>query len=489
MPPSKTSYTELTHQVVRESREPLPFAEILRRVNTIAPITTKNPKGTIRNAISQSRLIVNTGDGRFGWKYRIINGSVLRLTLSDSDCQRAAIEYPEEVRDALCPAFFANQKYADREPIRLEFPSGPITRLALEHFREARWGTRGSPEFWEWFKSLHAEPGDALIIRVLDGDERLYAVDFQPQTARDEFVIAARNQQIVQAALAHFRRSASGVADWDMSTHLLAIGMYKNPVPPDALKDIWTRDLWEPELAKKPERGGWVYVGRNDSDLMISSLMEQLRGETPFSKKKRTQAPIAETAAPNSIYQLKVTLQDSHPAIWRRIQVADNILLPHLHGVLQLAMGWMNSHLHSFQVGKQTFAEPSPDDYVPVTDYRTVRLNQIAPKVKDRFVYLYDFGDSWEHEIIVEKILPVEKDARYPRCLDGQRACPPEDVGGVWGYADFVKAIRNPRHPEHDEMLEWVGGEFDPEKFDLDGVNGMLKVFQSTLAHHARKKR
>ncbi len=489
MPPPKASYTELTHQVVRESRDPLPFTEIMRRVNAIAPITTKNPKGTIRNAISQSRLIVNTGDGRYGWKYRVINDSVLRLALSESDCQDATIEYTEEVRDALCPAFFANQKYADREPIKLKLPDGSVTQLPLDHFREARWGTKGSPEFWQWFKSLRAKPGDALIVRVLDGEARLYAVEFQLGAARDESAIAARNQQIVEAALTHFRRSASGVTDWDMSTHLLAIGLYKHPVPPDALKDIWTRDLWEPELEKKPVRGGWVYVGRDDSDLMIASLMEQLRGETPLSKKKRELAPIAEIPAPNSIYQLKVTLQDSHPAIWRRILVPDTFLLPHLHGVLQLAMGWTNSHLHWFRVGKQIYAEPSSDFDFEVRDYRTVRLNQIAPAVKDRFVYLYDFGDSWEHDIVVEKILPIEKGAHYPRCLEGQRACPPEDVGGVWGYSDFVKAIRNPRHPEHDEMLEWVGGKFDPEKFDLNGVNGMLEVFQSTLAYHARKKR
>ena len=488
MPNPKPSYTDLTHQVVLESREPLPFAEIMHRVNAIERITTKNPKGTIRNAISQSRLVVNTGNARYGWKYRVINGSVLRLTLSEADCRGTALEFTEELRDALWPAFFALQKRSDRNPVNLQLPDGQTTRIPLDHFRETRWGTQGSPELWQWFKSLRIEPGDALIFRAVDGEARLYAVEFQSRAARDESAIAVRNQQIVQASLEYFRRTVSGAELWNISSHLLATGMYKHPVPPDALEKLWTRDLWETELAKKPVRGGWVYVGRDDSDAMITSLIEQLRGETPFSKKKRAQAPVAEIAAPNSIYQLKVTLIDSHPAIWRRIQVGDNILLPQLHGVLQLAMGWTNSHLHSFQVGKQTFAEPSPDDFIPVTDYRTVRLNQVAPEVKDRFIYLYDFGDSWEHEISVEKILSSEKDAQYPRCLDGKRACPPDDVGGVWGYEDFVKAIRDPRHPEHDEMLEWVGGKFDPEKFDLDGVNGMLLIFQSTLAYAARKR-
>ncbi len=487
MPSSKPNYTALTHQVVRESREPLPFAEIMRRVNTLAPVTTRNPKGTIRNAIGQSRLIVNTGDGRYGWKYRVINDSVLRLTLSESDCRGEAIEYPGELRDALYPAFFSSKEYADRELVRCRLPDGTIARLPLDFLREARcWGTRGTAEFWEWFKSLRATPGDAMIVRVLDGEARLYAVEFQRRVARDEAAIAARNQQIVHAALEHYRRSASGVTDWDMSSHLLAIGLYRDPVPPDPLKEIWTPDLWE--LEKKPVLGGWVYGGRDDSDLMIESLMRQLCDQTPPSKWKRRPVSVAGIATSTSIYQLKVTLRDSHPAIWRRIQVADTILLPHLHGILQLAMGWTNSHLHSFRVGEMTYAEPSPDDFYPVIDYRSVHLNQIAPAVKDRFVYFYDFGDSWEHDVVVEEILQAETGTRYPRCLDGQRACPPEDVGGVWGYADFVKAIRHPRNPEHAEMLAWVGGAFDPDKFDLRGVNGILQIFQSSLERQARTK-
>jgi hypothetical protein len=488
MPPPKISYTALTHRVVRESREPLSFAEIMQRINAIAPVTTKNPKGTIRNAIGQSYLIVNIGNGRYGWKYCVINDSVLRLTLSESDCRGETIEYTGELRDALYPAFFAGREYGDREPVHLKLPDGTTTCLPLDHFHETHWGTRATPEFWDWFKALHAKPGDALIVRVLDGEARLYAVEFQTRAARDEASIAARNQQIVQAALERFRSSSTGVTDWDMSSHLLAIGLYKHPLPPDSLKEIWTRDLWEPELARKPVRSRWVYAGRDDSEPMIGSLMQQLRDQTPPSKRKRESPAIAGITAPTSIYQLKVTLRDSNPAIWRRIQVADTILLPHLHGVLQLAMGWTNSHLHSFQVGKRIFSEPSPDEDFPITDYRSVRLNQIAPAVAVCLVYIYDFGDSWEHDIVVEEILPAEKGARPPLCLDGQRACPPEDVGGVWGYADFLKAIRNPRHREHAEMLAWVGGAFDPDKFDLRGVNRILHIFQSSLARPARTK-
>lgn len=145
-------------------------------------------------------------------------------------------------------------------------------------------------------------------------------------------------------------------------------------------------------------------------------------------------------------------------------------------------MGSTNSHLHCFKVGNVLFAEPSEDDLLPAVDYRSVRLCQIAPGVKDHFVYLYDYGDSWEHEIVAEKVLPVEQNIRCPLCSDGRRACPPEDVGGVWGYADFLEAIRDARHPEHIRMLEWVGGAFDPEEFVSERINRMLRSFQSSLA-------
>jgi len=490
MPETKPSYTDLVHQVVREATEPLPFAEIMQRVNALVPITTKDPKSTIRNAISQSRLIINTGDGRYGWKYRVINGSTLRLPLSESDLVQRQLTYTEELRDALWPAFFESQKRADRSPIRLQLPNGAVVELTLEHFVKTQWGTRGSPEVWDWLKSLKARPGDDLIFHVLDGEARLYAVEFQPRAARDEQTIAARNQQVVQAAQAYFRRTVSGAAMWDISSHLLATGQYKHPVPPDPLEQIWTRDLWEPELNKKVVRGGWVYVGRKDIDPLLFSLLEQI-GEKPrrrAPKKERTKTSTAESRTPSSIYQIKVTLKDSRPSIWRRVQVPGDILLSRLHAVLQIVMGWTNSHLHQFKVDGRYYGKPAPElaDMIEVIDERQVRLNQIAPSVKARFVYEYDFGDSWEHELVIEKILPPEKGVQYPRCMDGKRACPPDDVGGVWGYQDFLDAMRDPHHPEHEDMVEWIGGEFDPKAFDLRGVNGALQLFQAYVEGASR---
>jgi hypothetical protein len=108
-------------------------------------------------------------------------------------------------------------------------------------------------------------------------------------------------------------------------------------------------------------------------------------------------------------------------------------------------------------------------------DARTVTLERLVPREKSKLLYEYDFGDSWDHELLVEKRLPLAAGKRYPVCLTGKRACPPEDCGGVWGYASVLEAIRDPEHPEHEEMLEWVGGEFDPEAFDLDEVNRELR--------------
>ncbi len=190
--------------------------------------------------------------------------------------------------------------------------------------------------------------------------------------------------------------------------------------------------------------------------------------------------PAKKSAPPAAIYQLKITLQDLRPPIWRRVLVADNTTLEKLHYIIQIAMGWTNSHLHDFTIHGERYAEPSPDDWGPVLDERDYTLRGIAPRARTKIVYQYDFGDSWYHDVVVEKTsLPVEPKTKYPVCVAGQYACPPEDVGGTWGYAEFLKAIANPRHKEHKAMLRWVGGRFDPEEFDIAAINLNLQQYKS----------
>lgn len=178
-----------------------------------------------------------------------------------------------------------------------------------------------------------------------------------------------------------------------------------------------------------------------------------------------------------SIYQLKVTLKGTRPPIWRRLQLASTDNLEDVHIALQIVMGWTNSHLHEFAKGRDRYGAPDEDFPSDIKDEIDFRLDQVLEKEKDKLTYMYDFGDGWEHEVVLEKILPYETSAVLPVCLKGKRACPPEDVGGIGGYKMFLETISDPSHPEYEEMLEWAGGSFDAEHFDLAQTNDFLREY------------
>lgn len=193
-------------------------------------------------------------------------------------------------------------------------------------------------------------------------------------------------------------------------------------------------------------------------------------------------------SASKTVYQIKVTLNDSKPPIWRRILVADTTTLIQLHTILQTVMGWDDYHLHMFTINDQIYGNPEDDEYGDMGTKNETRfkLNQLVGREGFKFRYEYDFGDSWLHDLIVEKILPADPSTgsgrvRYPVCIAGKRACPPEDSGGIWGYEEILEARANPKHPQHREYKEWIGENFDPEFFDLNEVNERLR--------HPRKSR
>ena len=190
------------------------------------------------------------------------------------------------------------------------------------------------------------------------------------------------------------------------------------------------------------------------------------------------------SAPPKSVYRLKISLCDAKPAIWRRIEVPDNTRLDHLHLMIQAAMGWSNGHLHMFEIDGQHLGMRLDDFGNDIDDEKKHQLGDLVCREKVRFRYIYDFGDNWEHDVVVEKITPPEPGAKYPRCTAGARACPPEDVGSTWGYAEFLKAIKDPEHDERDSMLEWIGGQFDPEAFDVQDADAAVRDFKSMQFDH-----
>ncbi len=215
---------------------------------------------------------------------------------------------------------------------------------------------------------------------------------------------------------------------------------------------------------------------------------------------KRSREKQTKTDQPAQIYELKVMLRGSKPPIWRRVAVAADMRLSDLHQVIQVVMGWGNYHLHQFVVHNR---QPKPtreesaslnwqeryerliicrdrcwsDPRMEVEgteDERKMRLCELAPAVKSKFIYEYDFGDGWEHDIEVVKIGPPAEGVKYPVCIEGKLACPPEDCGGIWGYYEMLEALKDPKHEQHKEFTEWIGGKFDPERFDLKKINTAL---------------
>jgi hypothetical protein len=170
-------------------------------------------------------------------------------------------------------------------------------------------------------------------------------------------------------------------------------------------------------------------------------------------------------------FQIKVTLMQVRPAVWRILLVPDTITLRQLHRILQIVMGWGDSHLHRFVIDhRRTGTKPSQSDSQVLND-ETVSLHNTVALLKSRFLYYeYDFGDNWVHELQVENAVS-QIGAQRLCCIGGERCFPPEDCGGPIGYQELLKVLQDPRHSDHEEMLEWVGGSFDPEMFDLESVN------------------
>lgn len=184
----------------------------------------------------------------------------------------------------------------------------------------------------------------------------------------------------------------------------------------------------------------------------------------------RTAAPKA--GAVDSVVSLKVTLKGTKPPVWRRLLVPGSMTFGDLSEAILTAMGWMGGHLHAFEIDGRQYGDPATTD--DVANENRLTLSGVLKSGVKRFRYDYDFGDGWEHAIVVEKTLAPVPGQTYPACIDGKRNCPPEDCGGVWGYAELLEILTDPAHPEREERLEWIGGDFDPEEFDVTIADARL---------------
>ncbi|MBD3676205.1 MAG: plasmid pRiA4b ORF-3 family protein [Planctomycetaceae bacterium] len=220
------------------------------------------------------------------------------------------------------------------------------------------------------------------------------------------------------------------------------------------------------DYVRHPQKQRIVAVQKKVADLLIDARRAELEIQPPTSRL---------TEVSDLIFQFKIILSDIRPAIWRRIQVR-NCSLAELHDCLQAAFGWGNYHMHEFEIdGERYGIEPEDFGFGPEThDESDVMLSEllIAAGTRSPWKYEYDFGDGWKHWLIFEGY-PTRK-GNYPLCTDGERACPPEDIGGPWGYAEYLEAIADPRHESHEEFIEW-SGPFDPEAFDASKATQEMK--------------
>jgi hypothetical protein len=203
------------------------------------------------------------------------------------------------------------------------------------------------------------------------------------------------------------------------------------------------------------------------AELAVQILQGSQDSPRPPGETTRSAPPLKHST---SIYELKITLRDIRPPIWRRLRVRSDVTLLKFHGILQSVMGWMDGHLHQFSAKSKVYG--AVDLELPERENeKKVLLSQVLGKPKDSLVYEYDFGDGWEHAVVLEQVLEAAPGGKYPYVVSGKRACPPEDCGGTGGYGYLLAVLADPKHLEHAEMVEWVGDSFDPEAFDVGEIN------------------
>src|SRR5712692_8675286 len=237
------SYADLVHEVLRAAEQPLTFQELFDQVNQRRPVTTKNPKATIRHALTEARQLVSLGDGRYGYLPHLLQGSLLRLPLTARKPANQPLIYPDEVRDALWPGRFEAQKRRIDRPVRMRLRTGDEVVLSLEFFGNGIWGSSMPEGLRRYLVDNRAGPGDSLLIRVVDGEAGHCEAWFEPRFKQDRAAVAERNRELADATYELVRVSRAGEsATWDLVVLLLGRGLYRSDVAPDSLNAVLSAD-------------------------------------------------------------------------------------------------------------------------------------------------------------------------------------------------------------------------------------------------------
>ena len=436
MATDQPSYAQLTRDVVQHAAEPISAQEIQQRVHAIRPITTRNPKQTIRGAISNSAMLVNTGDGRYGWKTRVISGSNLRYTLRESDLLMEVLQYTDELFDALCPTFHAKAQYKNLDPITIKLPDGTTTPFPLEHLYPGMWGTHATEEFWDWLENQKPNAGDQLIFTIDNAEEGQYSLTFQPRGQRDETTITQRNQEF-EALIVKMLNRPYGAAPYEITTHALARGYYQHDTPPDPLYEIWRSSMWrfipqgeaepsqstteiDPLLSALFDRPAQVYDPENPPDVP--------REYDPNYGRRRPRPSNKAKTDDFTSYTFRVNHRAS-PTTWRDIELAEDQTLEDLHLAIQQAFGWYDDHLYSFFMNGNAWdkgSEIGSPWSESILHTHQVQIDQLDLQEGQTFLYLFDYGDSHEFDVTVKQLDPHAKKGDYPRLVDQQGKAPPQ---------------------------------------------------------------
>lgn len=475
----KVTTADLVHDALARAPESLTMDAIVAHVLAHHPKPPKNPKNTVRSSVSHSPLLVTLPDGRLGYLPRLLTGCCVRQYLSQATLEARRIAMTGEARTALWPALFAHGKRRDDRPIAVQLSDGPTATLTPEAF-VGGWSIVGPPEMWRWLEAYYPHPGDELIIRALDVPARQYSLEFAPGTGRDMEIIAVRNKQIADLACQLLQTRRGEAFEWEVFPSLIALGAYRDPVPPDSLASILSEDkrfvhlgMGQILLAERMTPGQWAMAqqaqrleeilltrleagevdtnelmrnileghadeamdalqsaGLFDPDMPDDELGEDLWWEEedllpPFQEERRGDAALWRTQC----YTLKTKI--NRPGrVSRTIEIRGDQTLQALHRAIQQAYEWGDDHLYSFFMSGEAW-----DAATEIIDPRGEEGEWFADEVKigalrlqqgQKFLYLFDFGDEHRFTITVERIGPAAKKTKYPRVVESHGKSPPQ---------------------------------------------------------------